>query len=138
MPSMKKVRNDGDTSQRPSVPVNDAKKPMANEPVTLMTSVPHGKVSPKCRATTPESQKRLTLPSAPPIATQRYISIKILLPTTTDSTDVGRSHQSRCIGPVYPSGVGKLHCHRQLCNRNENLAIQNGRGDPFPAIWEVI
>ena len=62
--------------------------PMTNEPVTLMTSVPHGNVSPKRSATRPESQKRLTLPSAPPIATQRYAIIK------TPANDlIRRSHQ---------------------------------------------
>jgi hypothetical protein len=24
-----------------------------------------------------------------------------------------------------------------FCNRDGNLAMQNGRGDPFPAIWEA-
>ena len=39
------------TSSRPSVPVRVPKKPMMNEPVTLMMSVPQGKVSPNALAT---------------------------------------------------------------------------------------
>jgi hypothetical protein len=53
-----------------------------------------------------------------------------------------RWQESSALKPVqavFPGkGVGKLHCHRQLCNRNENLAMQNGLGDPFPAIGEMI
>src|ERR1700691_2121161 len=73
---------------------------MTNEPVTLMASVPSGKVSPKRDATSPESQKRPTLPSAPPIATHRYASIKISL----NATSIGRSHQ-RWTSGGFPAGA---------------------------------
>ena len=42
----------------PSGPVSVAKKPMTNEPVTFTNNVPHGKVSPSIRATTPVHKKR--------------------------------------------------------------------------------
>jgi hypothetical protein len=68
---MKKVRNDGATSQRPSTSVSVAKNPIRNEQVTLTTSVPNGNASPKWRATKPDAQNRATLPSAPPKPTQK-------------------------------------------------------------------
>src|ERR1700688_636987 len=60
---------------RPSGPVRVAKNPMTKDPTTLMISVPHGKGSPKARATTPEHQKRAAVPSAPPSMIQRYRAI---------------------------------------------------------------
>ena len=62
-------------SIRPSGWASAPITPMTKEPVTLMKIVPHGKVSPKRLEMMPLSQKRPTLPSAPPIATQRYASI---------------------------------------------------------------
>jgi hypothetical protein len=45
-----------------------ASPPIAAAPVTLTTSVPQGKVSPKRCATTPETQYRAIPPTAPPTA----------------------------------------------------------------------
>ena len=42
--------------KRPSVPETVAIRPIRNEPTTLTTSVPQGKVSPTMRATMPEHQ----------------------------------------------------------------------------------
>ena len=65
-------------SIRPSGTASAPITPMMNEPVMLMSIVPHGKVSPKREEMMPLSQKRLTLPSAPPIATQKYAIINLL------------------------------------------------------------
>jgi hypothetical protein len=46
-------------------PVSVAKNPMRREPVTLISSVPQGNVSPISRATRPDSQYRPVVPSAP-------------------------------------------------------------------------
>jgi len=84
--------------------VSAAKIPMTNEPVTLMTSVPSGKVSPKRAATRPESQKRPTLPSAPPIATHRYASIRLNAHPLVGVISTERQ-------AVFPQARnGKLHC----------------------------
>ena len=58
-------------NRRPSGAVRVATKPMRNEPSTLTSIVPHGKVSPISRATTPEAQKRAMPPAALPTAIQR-------------------------------------------------------------------
>ena len=47
-------RTSGETSTRPSGPVSAPKKPITNEPTTLMISVPHGNVSPSQPATSKE------------------------------------------------------------------------------------
>src|SRR5262245_51944551 len=74
-PSMKNCwRNQTGRSHRPSGPVKVAKKPITKDPETLTSSVPQGNVSPKCRATIPDNQKRATLPKAPPKPTQKYAS----------------------------------------------------------------
>ena len=70
-PVAKNSRKAGLTSHRPSGAVSAAKKPSTKQPLTFTSSVPHGNVSPSCRATTPAAQKRAMLPSAPPRAIQR-------------------------------------------------------------------
>ena len=70
-PIITKVRTSGETRKRPSGPVSVPKKPMTKEPATFTSMVPHGNVPPTVWATKPEHQNRATLPSAPPIATQR-------------------------------------------------------------------
>src|SRR5688500_15386158 len=72
-PTMKNSRVVGLTRRRPSVPVKVAKNPIRNDPVTLIRSVPHGKVSPKRLATHPEAQKRAMPPRALPIAIHAYV-----------------------------------------------------------------
>ena len=78
MPIMKNCvakARDGE-SIRPSGAASAPMTPMMKEPVTLMARVPHGNVSPKrVDEMNPLSQKRPTLPSAPPIATQKYAII---------------------------------------------------------------
>src|SRR5579864_8962649 len=80
MPYMKNcTANDRDCGVIfPSGEVRAPKKPMTNEPETFTTSVPQGKVSPNLFETSPPMPYRAMLPSAPPIAIQRYASIKFL------------------------------------------------------------
>src|SRR5258708_3712058 len=72
---MKNCRTLVGASQRPSVPVQVLKKPMAKEPVTLMIKVPQGNVSPKWRATQPDPANRAMLPSPPPRNIHKYVII---------------------------------------------------------------
>src|ERR1035441_1119952 len=51
---------------RPSGPVAVANHPMTNDPETLMTNVPQGKVSPTRFAMKPEAPHRAKLPKPPP------------------------------------------------------------------------
>src|ERR1051325_2828229 len=73
---MANVRDCG--SSLPSGAVRAPRKPITKDPVTLTLRMPHGNVSPTRDETRPFSQNRATLPSAPPMATQRYASIKKL------------------------------------------------------------
>ncbi len=68
---MKNWRKLGVDQMRPSGPVSAAKKPIMSEPLMFTNKVPAGNVSPNFCAITPESQKRPTVPSAPPIATTK-------------------------------------------------------------------
>ena len=70
-PTMKNNRKPGEPS-RPAEPANAAKNPITNEPDTLTTRVPQGNACVTRDSMRLESQKRPTLPSAPPEATQRY------------------------------------------------------------------
>ena len=63
---MKNWRKVEDAIHRPSGPVAVANQPMTNEPVTLMTNVPQGKVSPTRLAIKPEAPHRARLPRPPP------------------------------------------------------------------------
>src|SRR5512144_1731780 len=66
MPTMTNCRAVEPTSSRPSGPETTANRPIRNEPETLTSSVPHGKVSPKARATMFEHRKRSTPPKPAP------------------------------------------------------------------------
>lgn len=71
-PTMKNSNlSEGGKNQRPPGPVRVEKKPMTKQPLMLTRTVPQGKLSPHRYATSPENQKRATLPSAPPSAIQR-------------------------------------------------------------------
>ena len=63
---MKNCRKVEDAIHRPSGPVAVAKSPITNEPETLMTNVPQGKVSPTLLAMKPEAPHRARLPKPPP------------------------------------------------------------------------
>src|ERR1035441_6687960 len=63
---MKNWRKVDDAIHLPSGPVAVANSPMTNEPVTLMTNVPQGKVSPTLLAINPEAPHRARLPKPPP------------------------------------------------------------------------
>src|ERR1017187_9667981 len=73
---MKNCRPVGPINRRPPGSANAASRPIAKEPEMLTSKVPHGNVSPNWRPTTPENQKRPTLPSAPPIAIHKYASME--------------------------------------------------------------
>jgi hypothetical protein len=60
---------------RPSDRFRAANIPIRNEPVILITKIPQGKEV-SVRGINPATQNRHKLPSAPPIATHRYASIK--------------------------------------------------------------
>jgi hypothetical protein len=60
-----------DVFNRPSAKVRAMKTPIRNEPLMLMTMVPHGNFSPHRSPTTFETQNRLIPPSALPTATQK-------------------------------------------------------------------
>jgi hypothetical protein len=55
--------------------------PSRIEAVILTTNVPKGKVSPKCRATSPDHQKRHRLPSSPPKKTSTAANIAMKIPS---------------------------------------------------------
>jgi hypothetical protein len=69
---MKNCRNRGETRTGPSGPVNAAKNPTTNEPVTFTTSVPTGKNSPARSAMNPDTQKSR---SSPNCAAEHYQNI---------------------------------------------------------------
>jgi len=97
----------------------------------------HGKVSPNLAATRPESQKRPTLPIAPPIATHKYAIIisyregrylvdpfylfrdgdRPSFPCRIISTD----HQA-----VFPFRTAKLHCQRNYRDPVSSLQPESG------------
>src|SRR5882724_6661068 len=113
---MKNVRMFEERSQRPSGPVSVAKKPITNDPVMLTTSVPHGNVWPQGKslsewfAINPPNQKRVTLPSAPPKATKRYVSINKLPPRHDEPCRSQELSALKTSQAVFPYREGKLHC----------------------------
>ena len=69
MPTIQNRRSSGDTSSRPSGPVSAAITPIRKLPLTLATSVAHGKYTIPRATKASASQKRARLPIAPPAAT---------------------------------------------------------------------
>jgi hypothetical protein len=109
---MKNARTDAGAKKRPSGLVLALKNPMAKEPVTLMTSVPSGKVEPNLvEAIRPESQKRETPPIALPSATQKYKSRKKSYRSPLICGFSVGVISSETVRRFTLKRVGKLHCH---------------------------
>src|SRR4029450_4994266 len=95
---------------------------MTIQPLTLTTSVPHGKVSPKRRATTPDMKNRAGVPTAAPSATSA---------PPINSSD-------KCICPLFAhdrSITALSSCFLQLLQidpRDQHVDSRNAEADSLP------
>src|SRR5215471_2558898 len=130
MPSMKNWRKDAGAIQRPSGPVSVANRPMANEPETLTSKVPQGKVSPNRSAIKPDAHHRARLPRPPPIKIQSAFAIVRTLPLSLAVTGVISTETYQAVFSRTHSGDGKPHCRlprwrKDVVMANPKIVLRN-------------